>query len=110
MNTPISHPAFNRRQLMQIGGIACLGLSLPRLLRAEQKPAPDGARLATASIKSCIVLYYYGGPSHLDTWDMKPSAPAEVRGPFRQIATRVPGLFIGEHMPHSACITDKLAI
>ena len=105
MITPASHPTVNRRQLIQIGGIACLGLSLPRLLRAEaNQPA------SSSTLKSCILIYYYGGPSHLDTWDLKANAPAEVRGLFRPIATRVPGLFIGEHLPHSARITDKLTI
>ena len=105
MITPASHPTVNRRQLIQIGGIACLGLSLPRLLRAEANQPPS-----SSTLKSCILIYYYGGPSHLDTWDLKANAPAEVRGLFRPIATRVPGLFIGEHLPHSARITDKLTI
>ena len=105
MITPASHPTVNRRQLIQIGGIACLGLSLPRLLRAQANQ-----RASSSTLKSCILIYYYGGPSHLDTWDLKANAPAEVRGLFRPIATRVPGLFIGEHLPHSARITDKLTI
>jgi hypothetical protein len=56
------------------------------------------------------LVFYYGGPSHIDTWDMKPEAPEEIRGPFRPIATRVPGLFVGEHLPHCAKIMDRVAI
>jgi hypothetical protein len=88
-------PRFlGRRRLMQIGGLGCLGLNLAGLLRAEttQPAAPRRAD----RIRSCILGFYYGGPSHLDTWDLKPNAPAEVRGEFRPIATRVPGLRVGE--------------
>jgi hypothetical protein len=56
------------------------------------------------------VIFYYGGPSHLDTWDMKPGAPREVRGEFSSIATSVPGLRVSEHLPHSARVADRLAI
>ncbi|HQU44629.1 MAG TPA: DUF1501 domain-containing protein, partial [Pirellulales bacterium] len=60
--------------------------------------------------KSCIVLYCWGGPSHIDTWDPKPEAPAEVRGQFAPIATATPGIQLGEHMPLIAKLTDRLAI
>ncbi|MHC5543348.1 DUF1501 domain-containing protein, partial [Singulisphaera rosea] len=89
---------LNRRQLLKIGGPGSLGLGLSDLIRAEAL----GARDASASpIRSCILLFYYGGPSHLDTWDMKPNAPREVRGEFRSIATNVPGIRVGEHQPYS---------
>jgi hypothetical protein len=55
-------------------------------------------------------VFFYGGPSHLDTWDMKPNAPAEVRGAFRPIATRVPGIKVCEHLPRCAGVMDRLAI
>src|SRR5262249_23597201 len=88
-----------RRRLLQLGRLCCLGLNLSGLFRAEEARA---ARLAatptTARIKSCILLYYYGGPSHLDTWDMKPNAPREIRGEFQSIATKVPGVRISEHL------------
>ena len=61
-------------------------------------------------IKSCILIFYYGGPSHLDTFDMKPEAPAEIRGEFQPIATSVPGLQIGEHLPHTARVMHKVAV
>jgi hypothetical protein len=61
-------------------------------------------------IKSCILLFYYGGPSHLDTWDLKPNAPREVRGEFTTIATTVPGVRVSEHLPRCARVMDKLVV
>jgi hypothetical protein len=102
-----SHALMHRRQLLQFGSLACLGLSLPRLLAARASDAPFRP---AARVRSCILLYYYGGPSHLDTWDLKPNAPAEIRGEFSPIATRVPGLHIGEHLPRTARIMDRVAV
>jgi hypothetical protein len=98
---------LTRRRLLQIGGLGCLGLNLASLFRAEaaQPQRPHAARL-----KSCILMFYYGGPSHLDTWDMKPDAPAEVRGEFQTIATSVPGLRVSEHLPRSAAVMDRLCL
>lgn len=98
---------WNRRQLLKIGGLGTLGLGLSDLIRAEALAARDAS---ASPIRSCILLFYYGGPSHLDTWDMKPNAPREVRGEFQSIATNVPGIRIGEHQPHSARVVDRLAI
>jgi hypothetical protein len=89
-----------RRRLLQIGGLGLLGLGLPRRASASALPP----------LRSCIVLFYYGGPSHLDTWDLKPNAPDGIRGEFRPIATSVPGTHVGEHMPRSARVVDRLAI
>ncbi len=106
----------HRRQLLRIGSLGCLGLNLPRLWRAEEARAngpPAGrspASRAGGTAKSCIVIFYYGGPCHLDTWDLKPRAPLEVRGEFRPIASRVTGIQVSEHLPRSARVTDKLAI
>ena len=91
---------IHRRRFLQLGGAACLGLALPRLASAN----------SSSRVQSCILIYYYGGPSQLDTWDLKPTAPAEVRGEFRPIATSVSGVHIGEHLPRSARIVHKLAI
>jgi hypothetical protein len=102
---------LSRRRLLQIGALGCLGLNLPRLLQAEAAAASSPGRPRSAArVKSCILLFYYGGPSHLDTWDMKPDAPGEIRGEFRTVATTVPGLRLCEHLPHCARIIDKLAI
>src|SRR5262245_31743302 len=101
---------FSRRHLLQAGGLGRLGLSLPHLLQAQA--AARSARLPSSlpPIRSCILLFYYGGPSHLDTWDPKPGAPAEIRGEFRLIATSVPGLRIGEHLPRMARLMHKVVL
>ena len=99
--------SIDRRRLLQAGMLSCLGLGPTSSLAAR---TPAGRPRSLYPIRSCIVLFYYGGPSHLDTWDMKPTAPAEVRGEFRPIATRVPGIHISEHLPRCARIADKLAI
>ncbi|AGA30570.1 DUF1501 domain-containing protein [Singulisphaera acidiphila] len=99
--------SLERRRLLLSGGLGMLGLNLASRLRAAA-PAPD--HRPSTPIRSCILIFYYGGPSHLDTWDMKPNAPKEVRGEFRSIATRMPGIRISEHLPHSARVVDRLAI
>ncbi len=97
---------MTRRSLLRIGGLAGFGgLNLARVLRAEAE-APGRAR----AIRSCIVIFHYGGPSHLDTWDMKPNAPREARGEFQSIATSVPGMRICEHMPRCARVADRVAV
>src|SRR6516165_6085320 len=106
---------LSRRTLLRIGGLGTFGLSWPGILRAEGQPVssrgPGGSSIRLPSkIRSCILIFYYGGPSHLDTWDMKPAAPREVRGPFQSIATSVPGLRVGEHMPCAARVMDHLAV
>jgi len=101
---------LTRRALLQIGGLGCLGLNLAQLFQAEAARAGESRSVSQKQIRSCILLFYYGGPSHLDTWDLKPSAPAEVRGEFQSIATAVPGLRICEHLPLCARVANKLAI
>jgi hypothetical protein len=94
-----------------MGAVALPWLNLSPLFAAAPSPRVSSRNAAPAAkIKSCIVLFCYGGPSHLDTWDLKPNAPVEVRGEFKPIATRVPGLQIGEHLPFCARIADKLAV
>src|SRR5437879_2503946 len=88
---------LSRRQVLEAGAISWLGLGLPALLRADQE-RPD----LSASADACILVFLNGGPSHLDMWDMKPAAPAEIRGPFRPIATSVPGVQFCEHLPRLA--------
>lgn len=97
----------NRRDALRLGSVGLFGgLSLPRLFELEAKAATPTAGRA----KSVIVLFLEGGPSTIDMWDLKPEAPAEIRGPYSPIATNVPGTFIGEHMPRCAKIADKYAI
>lgn len=76
-----------------------MGLSLPRLLRAESQARGTGL---TPRADACIILFLDGGPSHLDMWDMKPDAPAEIRGEFRPIASSLPGVPVCEHLPRLA--------
>jgi hypothetical protein len=114
MNHVAAHARYaptllSRRRLLQAGTLGWAGLNLAALLRAEEQGAARSPERKGA-IRSCILLYYYGGPSHLDTWDMKPGAPQEVRGEFRSIATATPGLRIGEHLPRCARLTNRLAI
>src|SRR5580765_2065717 len=86
---PVPAALMSRRRWLQIGAVALAGLNPLRMTRAR---AAEGQ----APVRSCILIFYQGGPSHLDTWDMKPKAPAEVRGPFQPIATAVPGLWACE--------------
>src|SRR6266511_4471293 len=96
----------SRRWFLQTGLAGLAGLSLPDLLRcrAEQAKPGGGAR------KAVILIWLSGGPSQLDTWDPKPDTPAEVRGPFGSIPTRLPGVRVGELMPRTARIMDKLCV
>jgi hypothetical protein len=94
---------LSRRDVLQVGSAGLLGLSLPRLLAAERRAGRPRA-------DACIVIFLNGGPSHLDMWDMKPAAPAEVRGPFRPIATRVPGVQLSEHLPRLARVMHHCAL
>jgi hypothetical protein len=85
------------------------GLGLPGLLRARtsmRRSGPNGFGQA----KSCILIFLWGGPSQLDTWDLKPTAPEDVRGPFRPISTSTPGILISEHFPFLAQQSHRLAI
>src|SRR5437870_1021663 len=97
------NPAVNRREFLRAGALSLFGLSLPRLLNAQTPTRAGRAR-------ACILLFMWGGPAQQDTWDLKPSAPAEYRGEFNPIPTRVPGLHISEHLPRLARHTDKLAL
>lgn len=101
---------LNRRQVLAGCGLSLMGLSLPELfaLRSEASVKPPSSGFGRA--KSCIVLYCWGGVSHLDTWDPKPDAPAEVRGDFKPIATAAPGVFVGEQMPLLARRMNRIAV
>jgi hypothetical protein len=92
-------PLFSRRELLRIGSSGVLGLSLPQLLRASAEFATTGP---APTADACILVFLNGGPSHLDMWDMKPDAPAEIRGEFKPIATSVPGIQLSEHLPRLA--------
>jgi hypothetical protein len=94
-----------RRNLLKVGGMGMLGLTMPKLLRAaERQDAPP------ARAKRVIFLFQWGGPSHVDTFDMKPDAPSEIRGPLRPISSVVPGLPVCEHFPEMAKRMDKVTL
>ena len=99
-----THP-LTRRALLRVGAVGLTGLTLPNVLRAEKAGTP---RKATA--KSVIMLFQFGGPSHLDTFDPKPDAPAEIRGEFKAIQTKTPGLLVTEHLPKLAERSDLYAV
>lgn len=94
-----------RRELLQIGGAGLLGLGLPKLWAAETAQPVRKARA-----KSVLFLFLFGGPSQLDTFDMKPDAPDGIRGPFRPIASRTPGLRICEYLPQLAQRSDQFCV
>src|SRR5438552_1668203 len=97
---------LTRRRLLQFAGASYLGLNLGGLWRAQAaRPEPSSA----SPIRACILIFYYGGPSHLDTFDLKPGAPAEIRGEFRPIRTSVPGTLVCEHLPRMARLMHKVA-
>jgi Protein of unknown function (DUF1501) len=102
----------NRRELLRAGGLSLLGLSLPELLRGRvEAGAPGPKQPATfGKAKSCLIIYLSGGASHHDTFDMKPDAPEEIRGEFKPIATNVPGILVGEHLPMVARHADKFTV
>ncbi len=95
---------IRRRDVLQVGGFALGGLTLSQLCRA----APDGSSLARP--RSVIMVWLRGGASHIDSWDMKPDAPSEIRGEFQTISTNVPGIEVCEHMPRQAEMMDRLTI
>lgn len=95
-SSPPSRFACTRRQLLQTGSLGLLGLTLPQLLIAESEWA--GKRPGKVA-KSCILIFLEGGPSHIDLWDLKPDAPADVRGEFQPIQTKTPGVTVCEHLP-----------
>ena len=98
--------APTRRRLLQVGTIGLLGLGLPDLLAARAR----GAGSERQREKSCIFIVQYGGASHIDSLDPKPDAPADIRGPYRPIATAVPGLRLGELLPRLARLAGRFAV
>jgi len=96
---------FSRRGFLKIGALSAAGLTMPELWRIREAQASSQRR------DTAVILFWMaGGPSHIDTYDMKPDAPAEIRGPFKPIDTRLPGFRINELMPRHAKIADRLSI
>ncbi len=125
MDRPISHTAqhafrylnareheglrvSSRRSVLKAGLAGMAGLSLADLLRLRSQAATGGKPMPSG--KSVILLWMTGGPSHIDTWDVKPDAPREIRGPFSTIRTKLPGVSLCEYLPKQAAMMDKLTI
>ena len=96
---------WKRREILQAGGAGLFGLSLPKVLEAEAAAASTQARA-----KSVMFLYLFGGPSQLETFDMKPDAPSHIQGPFQSIAARTSELRICEHLPLLAQRSDQYCV
>lgn len=101
-------PTISRRQVLATS-LGCAGFSLTDFLQL-QSIAKENRTETKGKAKSCIILFAWGGMSHLETWDPKPEGPKEIRGSFDTIPTATPGIHIGEHMPYLAKQTNKLAI
>ncbi len=103
---------ISRREILRVGGLGFTGLMWSDWLRCRAA-ASAGAQQTKAvrgKARACILVFNYGGPSHLDILDLKPDAPKEIRGEFRPAATRVPGISITEHLPRLANLANRYAI
>lgn len=99
---------FSRRNMLKAGLAGIAGLTVPDLLRQRAQAAASGR--SAPERKSVILLWMAGGPSHIDTWDPKPVQPLQNRGPFGVTATKLPGVFLCEHLPKQAAMLDKFTI
>lgn len=105
-----------RRNLLTAGGLGLFGLNFPSLALADTvggtpaAPSSSDAIPGFGSAKNVILLYLFGGPSHLETFDMKPQAPVEVRGELKPIASSLPGCDVCEHLPHVAQVMDRVTV
>ena len=104
---------LDRRQILRLTG-GTVGLNLAGLWRAQigraESVVASPNRSSLSPIKSCIIVFYYGGPSHIDTYDMKPNAPSDVRGEFRPISTSAPGIIVSEHLPKMSRVMHQVAL
>jgi hypothetical protein len=100
---------YTRRELLRVGGLSLLGLSQLDLARLRAVPAATPAQ-AKRRRNACVFFFLFGGPSHIDLWDMKPAAPSSIRGEFHPTATRVPGIHICEHLPRLAQVMHQVCL
>src|SRR5437867_4504451 len=98
---------LTRRHLLKVGGLGLLGLTMPGLLRAEEWAKGKGPK---PRAKSVIFLYQFGGPSHLDMFDMKPDAPEGIRGPHKPMFTSAAGIQVNDRLPRLAKVMDKVTL
>ena len=101
------HRAMTRRHALKVGGLGLLGIAMPQMLRAE---ALASAVKLKARAKSVIFLFQWGGPSHIDMFDMKPDAPEGIRGPYKPISSKADGIQVSERLPKTAQIMDKVTL
>ncbi len=98
---------MTRRHALRVGGLGLLGMTMPKLLRAEASIASSKIK---ARAKSVIFLFQWGGPSHIDMFDMKPDAPEGIRGPYKPISSSADGIQVSERLPKTAAIMDKVTL
>ncbi|HJS07781.1 MAG TPA: DUF1501 domain-containing protein [Pirellulales bacterium] len=101
---------ISRRDFLQVGTLGAVGFALPDLLAARQAQAAVGKKDDKFDDRAVIMIFNLGAPSQLDTWDMKPDAPAEIRGPFKAIKTSVPEIQVSEIFPGHAKLADKFSL
>jgi len=99
-------PGPSRRDFLHVGGLSAIGLSLPQYARASA----EGRVRPGCENRSCIMIFNLGGPSHIDLWDMKPDAPAEIRGPFKPIRTKTDAFEVSELLPQHAAVADQFSL
>ena len=102
--------SLRRREVLRVGALSALGLGLADWQAALARAGDSSSVSFKPRAKACIFLFMWGGPSQLETFDPKPDAPDEIRGDFRPIATKVPGIHISEHFTRLAHLTDRLSI
>jgi hypothetical protein len=106
---------WSRRELLRVGGLGILGMTLGDVLRlqalsADKAPAPSQPKNGWGQAKSVLFIFLQGGPSHIDIWDPKPEAPSNIRGEFKPIRSNVPGIWLSETMPKLAQVMDKATL
>src|SRR5438128_2422380 len=102
---------ITRRELLIAGGLSVLGANLAKLGHAAANSSgPKSALPGFGSAKNVVLLYLFGGPSHLEICDMKPDAPIEVRGELKQIPSTLPGCAVCEYLPNMARVMDRVAV
>ncbi len=108
MSSALRGDGLNRRGFLKVGSLGLAGLTLPRVLRAEASARTSGQK--AVSERSVILIWLDGGPPQHETYDPKPEAPREFRGPFKAIPTAVPGVLVSELLPKHAQLMDKMSI
>ncbi|MEW4486786.1 DUF1501 domain-containing protein [Thalassoglobus sp. JC818] len=106
---PLEQKRWTRRNALQVGALTAFGLSFGDALRLQRLSSAADSQTPQPA-KSCILIWLDGGPSHLETFDLKPNAPSEVRGPLESISTSLPGIGISECLPKTATLLNEIAI